>query len=295
VTLDVVGQGPEGLRLKQRDPIEHARLDLVHLDRLLELHPVILHRATSKLLERVQHPGRVVLFRFVPAHGDVVVEERDAVGEGGQVLLQPGRLVRQRGEGGRAGVGLRELVEPPEAVGLVGRRLQALAEAPHGLEVDLHRVEEPELLLDPIGESVDLSQVPVHRAHPLDEGLQAAPDVLTLQIPEHLLGIPDQRRVARQRVEEGLQVVVPARGGDRLHHLVQVQIAEEPRLLQPLHARPLLGEEKEDADEGRRRTPRAPPSPTPVSPRPTARSTTPTSRSARSSRPASMALPPNPR
>jgi hypothetical protein len=71
---------------------------------------------------------------------------------------------------------------------------------------------------------VRLREVLPHRPHLLREGSHRLEDRVLFEVVEHRVAVMDSVDVAQRRVEEGLEVVFPATGGDRLDDLVEVQV-----------------------------------------------------------------------
>ena len=80
----------------------------------------------------------------------------------------------------------------------------------------------------------------VHTAHALGEGPHHWQNFVVFEIAHHRLAILDRREIADRTIKERGQMIVVFAGGDRGDDLVEVQIAEELRLVSGCRL-PLLG------------------------------------------------------
>jgi hypothetical protein len=247
----VVGERPEHLGMQLGDTVEDLCLDVVHLHEVGQLHQVALHRALLELGERLLHLGAVVRLPLVPADRDFRPVAAHRVTHPGERVLERLRLGRQRGKALRGGVVGKVVAKRLQAAGGHVALCQVCCQRADGPAVDLDRIQEPRLLLQWVVELLCLGEVLPHLLGRLGERRDRLVHVGLLEVAQHLVAVAHGCGLMQRRVEERLELVLLPTGGHRPKHLIEIQIDEEVRLLQPLDSRCSLRLPEEDAVKSR--------------------------------------------
>ena len=247
----VVGERAEHARVQSCDPVEDLCLDVVHVGEVGQLDQVALHRPLLEPRERLFHLGAVVGLAFVVADRDPGPVNPDGIPHPGKRLLQRLRLRRQRGEALGGGVPGEVAAEPLKAARGHIEPAEFFRERADRLAVDLDGVQEPGLLLQRVAELPRLHKMLAHPPHRPREPRDRPQHHGLLKVAQHFMPVADGCDIVQRCVEERLQRVLLPAGSHRLQHLIEIQVGEEVRLLQRVHASARRGLLKEDALETR--------------------------------------------
>ena len=253
----VVGERPEHVRVQLGDTVEDLRFHVVHLGVVTPLHQVAVHRSLLELGEGLLHLGAVVRLALVGGDRDLRPVDPNRVAHPAQRVLQGVRLCHQRGEvlGRRV---LREvLAQPPQTARAHVVSRQVVGERPDGVVVDPDGVQEPRLLLERVIELLHRGEVLPHPPHRFREGRDRLQHLALLEIAQHLVAVVDGRDLVQLRVEVRPQLVFLATSGHRLQDLIEIQVDEGIRLLEPVDGRRPFRPLEEDAPKPRDIPPRA--------------------------------------
>lgn len=109
------------------------------------------------------------------------------------------------------------------------------------------RLEKPALLLPCVVQLCDQFQVLTHLLHPAGELAHPCEHRLLPQVAQHVMAVVNGLDLVKRPVEEPSQVILLTPGGERAHHLVEMQVREEVGLAGRRVGK-ALGDIEQDAD-----------------------------------------------